>query len=207
MNVNNKSEIQMKMLLRAVALIVPGLLLCAPASATPTLTLSPATIAEAPGSATGWGFTITNDANYIEITSAQFCLNPVAFPACDAPVQGTFTDFISAFNDIVVGHSGGTLPGSISQSFDALLFTGIGSFSFLPGTTVGASDAGQIVLTYNVFDADPNGAAPANQIGFDQVLVANTTATVSANTNAVPEPTSAILIGAGILTLAVRRRR
>ena len=62
------------------------------------------------------------------------------------------------------------------------------------------------MLTYNVFDADPNGAGPANQIGFDQVLVANATATVGTST-VVPEPQSALLMTAGAMALAALRRR
>ena len=42
-------------------------------SASPTLTLTPSgDVGGSPGSTTGWGFTIQNDADYIEITSSQY---------------------------------------------------------------------------------------------------------------------------------------
>ena len=64
-------------------LLVTTCLLSLPAPAAVTLSLSTNPLLFGlPGATSGWGFTLTNDTNYIEITSAQFCQNPVSFPAC-----------------------------------------------------------------------------------------------------------------------------
>src|SRR5579872_767247 len=118
-------------------------------SAGPVLTLTPSgDLIGTPGSTVGWGFTITNDADYVEITSAQYCVNPVNFPlVCNSSALGSFTDFISQFNDIIVGPPGGTDPSTVSQNFDPVGLTGIGSFAIDNGASIGAGDQGQIVLT------------------------------------------------------------
>src|SRR6188508_1868977 len=82
----------MSKFVRFFAAPVLAMLLTIPASSAPVLTLWEPGITGEPGQQIGWGFSITNDSNYIEITSAQFCLDPVAFPACTQPIQGTFTD-------------------------------------------------------------------------------------------------------------------
>src|SRR5579872_2152274 len=119
-------------------------------SASPMLTLTPSgDAAGSPGSLpAGWGFMIQNDSNYIEITSAQYCVTPVNFPlVCNSSALGVFTDFISQFNDIIVGPPGGTDPSTASQNFDPVAMTGIGSFTIANGASIGAGDQGQIVLT------------------------------------------------------------
>jgi hypothetical protein len=166
-------------------------------SASPLLTLTPSSdLSGPPGSVAGWGFSITNDADYIEITGAEFCANPVNFP-CASPTTGTFTDFISAFNDIIVGPPGGTDPSIVSQNFDVLAHTGIGSFEISPDVPAGASDVGQIVLTYNLTDLDPNDPN-AQLLGTDLMLSANAAVTVSAPIP-TPEPPTAACMAAALL--------
>lgn len=192
--------------------ILPVLLLWLSAglslTAAPILTLIPSTARSGPpGSTIGWGFTIQNDSNYIEITSAQFCLNPVISPACTPSTIGTFTDIISQFgNDIIVGPPGGTLPSSITEpyEFDALAQTGVGNLAIDPLAMAGTTDFGEIVLTYNLFDQDPNNGG--NEIGTDLVMTANTSVTVSPAT-ATPEPATSSLAGLALAALAMARRR
>ena len=170
--------------------------------ADPLLVLTPASsLSGAPGATVGWGFQITNDANYIEITSASFCLSP--WPYCASPTTGSFTDFISGHNDIIVGFPGGTDPATVAQAFDPIAFTGIGSFAIDPGAPIGAADVGTIVLTYNVFDADPNDPG-ANTLATDQVLTAVANVEVASST---PEPATFGVFGLGLVGLAAVGRR
>ena len=195
---------------RCFAASLFALFMAMPGWSTPVLTLLPSgSIGGLPGQQIGWGFSITNDADYIEITSAQFCLTPVSFPACAEPMQGLFTDFISQFNSIIVGNPGGTLPDTVSQDFDAILLTGVGSFDIAPGAPFYSADFGQIVLTYNVYDADPDGVDGANQLLSDQVLLASAAVFVTDQPvmEPVPEPSSVLLAAGGVLALLASRSR
>lgn len=199
--------------MKSIFLVVAAGFLVMPAWGGPTLTLSPSgDISGLPGSEIGWGFTITNDADYIEITSSQFCLDPVDFPFCTMPEEGTFTDFISQYNDIVVGPPGGTDPDTASQDFDPTLLTGIGSFDVSPSATPTAEDIGEIVLTYDVYDADPNTSPDANQLASDLVLAADATVTVQEAAVAAPEPGSffpaaGAFLGIAAWGISIRRHR
>ena len=175
-------------------------------SASPVLTLTPSgDVSGAPGSTVGWGFTITNDTDYIEITSSQYCVNPVNFPlVCNSSALGTFNDFISTANDIIVGPPGGTDPSSVSQSFDQVAMTGIGSFVISALDLVNSGDVGQIVLTYDLTSLDPNDPN-AVSLGTDLVLSANASATVTGSSS-VPEPGTAGLMAAALAGLMVGRR-
>ncbi|MGA2770386.1 MAG: PEP-CTERM sorting domain-containing protein [Bryobacteraceae bacterium] len=169
----------------------------------PVLVLTPTgALSGGPGDTVGWGFQITNDANYIEITSASFCLSPVSFPACTLPTTGLFTDFISGW-DIIVGYPGGTDPATVEQPFDPIAVTGIGSFAIDPGAAIGAADIGAIVLTYNVFDEDPNDSG-ANKLATDQVLTADASVEVASPS---PEPATFGILGLGLAGLAAVARR
>jgi hypothetical protein len=175
-------------------------------SASPVLTLTPSgDVGGSPGSTVGWGFTIQNDMDYIEVTSAQYCVTPVNFPlVCNSSALGVFTDFISQFNDIIVGPPGGTDPSTASQNFDPVGLTGIGSFTIANGASIGAGDQGQIVLTYNVTDFDPNNPN-AVSLGTDLVLSADASVTVTGGAVA-PEPGTAGLMALALVGFAFRRR-
>lgn len=167
--------------------------------AAPTLTLLPSgNVFGPPGSTVGWGFTITNNMNYIEITSAQFCDNPVNFPInCIPPSTGTFIDYISQYNDIIVGPPDGVVTSVVTQQFDPVALTGVGAFQINPATF--PNDVGEIVLTYNEYDADPL-VGPYNTIGSDLVLSAP--ASVQA-----PEPGTAALAAIALTGFAAAMRR
>ena len=177
-----------------------------PLGAAPILTLLPPDLEALPGTNAGWGFTITNDADYLEVTSAQFCVAPVSFPACTTANVGVFEDFISGFNDIVVGHPGGTLPNSATQLYSLAARQGIGSFDIGVLSLAYTQDVGVIVLTYNLTDLDP-ADNNATYLG-SGVLVANASVGVAAGV-AVPEPSGALFVGAllcGMLGLSRGRR-
>jgi len=177
-------------------------------AAEPTLILSPSALEGNIGATVGWGFTITNDSGYIEITSSQFCLSPVNFVTngCTLPLTGSYNDIISSAEDIVVGPPGGTLPDSVTQSFDPVaMMTGVGSFTINPGTPFTNSDVGEIVLTYNLSDMDPNSStydAGVDLVATDQVLFANTSVT----TTIAPEPSTAALLMAAAVVLRLGNR-
>jgi MYXO-CTERM domain-containing protein len=165
----------------------------------PILTPSPSgALSGTPGSTVGWGFTLTNDVNWIEVVQAQFCLDsPLSNPCFLASAQ--FVDIISnPPNDVIVGPSG-----SASQPYAPLSFMGLGSFLIAPGAVPGSSVVGNILLTYNEFDGDPNQGG--NQIGFNEAISAS--ASVTAAGSAVPEPATWGLAAIALAGLGARRLR
>ncbi len=177
-------------------------MMAASIEAAPILTLMPSDLQGFRSSTVGWGFTITNDGNYIEITSAQFCINPQSLPACAAPAGGVFNDFISNFNDIIVGPPGGTLPSSVSQNFSLASHTGIGSFAIGPLSPLFTLDTGAIVLTYNITDRDP--LDPNAVFVGSGVISANASVLVTLPEPAAMLPVGVVLVGIGV---ALGKRR
>jgi len=125
---------------RIVLLLLTAALLLPAAHAGAIFTPTPSTISGAPGDTVGWGFTISNDTNYLLITSADFT---------PATPLGTFTDFIGQFNFIVVGPSPEST--SVSQTFDPSALTGVGSFLISSSATPGSVITGLLTLTYDLF--------------------------------------------------------
>lgn len=179
--------------------------LTAPAFAAPVLQLLPlgGAISGPAGATIGWGFTLMNSTNFLEVNQSDFCSGPIASPC--ANTLGTFTDFIGP-NFIVVGPS--PESSSVSQSFDALAQLGIGKFAINPGALPGTTLSGKIVVTYSLFSVSPNDPHfdPAkNLLSIGNQLTAN--ASVSVPGSAVPEPASVFLIGLGLTILASCRKR
>lgn len=168
-------------------------------SASPILILDPVSgdLTGLAGSTVGWGFTITNDSNYIEFNLAEFCDAPVSLPGCNSPTTGVFNDFISAVNDVIIGPPSGTDPDSVTQVFDPVLETGIGSFQIDPLAT--GSDVGEIVLDYSIYDIDPYDPCNCAQFLGTGVLTAAASVTVA------PEPCTAVLMAMAVVVFALRR--
>jgi PEP-CTERM motif-containing protein len=180
-------------------MLAMSVLLAGAAQAATTFTLIPldGMVSGPPGSVVGFGFTITNDMNFLEVTSSNFV------PA--SPI-GTYTDFNSLrANPIIVGPP----PESpvVSENFDANAITGIGSFTINASATPGQMAIGNIVITFDLFSRspnDPNFNPDTDLISSDNMLSAFAKVTV---TQATPEPATLGLMGASLAGLLFFRRR
>src|ERR1017187_3647240 len=107
----------------------------------PVLTLDPAdgALSGQPGQSVAWGFTLTNDTNYLVVNQANYVT---------ATPLGTFTDFISGFF-VVIGN-GPFAVSSWTQLGDAGSQTGIGSYAIDPSTLLGSFSAGSIEVSYDL---------------------------------------------------------
>jgi hypothetical protein len=167
-------------------MLLAGALLIAPmARATTSFTVLPDTVSGLPGDTVGWGFSITNDTDFLVVTSADFT---------PASSLGTFTDYIAQYNFIVVGPS--PESSTVSQTFDANLLTGVGSFAISPGAPTGSMITGQLALTYDLFSVSPND--PSFNPDTDTVSTGNTISS-AAGVVVAPEPASFGLVGAALL--------
>jgi hypothetical protein len=170
-----------------------------------TLSLGNRALTGAAGTTVGWDFTITNTSDFLLVTSSDFCVGPINSPCSNS--LGTYTDFIASAQFVVVGPS--PESPSVSQSFDPIALSGVGSFFINPTANPGDTVIGQIVLTYDLFSVSPN------DLGFNPILdtLANgnfltTEASVSVPvSSATPEPeTSLLLLTALIVVICFWRK-
>jgi hypothetical protein len=134
------------------------LCLAATTHASVILSLDPTSggISGTTGSTIGWGFTLDSATDFAVITSSDFCLGSSGVTSlCVAPTLGDYTDFIAGNFTIA-----GPVPESpvVTQAFNAVNATGVGSFQIDTNAALGATDTGQIVATYDLYSADPNAA-------------------------------------------------
>jgi hypothetical protein len=165
-----------------------------------SLTLNPVggAISGPAGTTVGWGFTLTNTGtDFAVLTASDFCVGPPASPCSNS--LGSYTDFIAP-QFIVVGSS------PITQAFDNTLMTGIGSFLINSAAT--GSVSGEIVLTYDLYNVDPN-SLNFNPLA-DNVSLGNSltsAASVTVATQTVPEPGSLLLLAIGIAGCLLAKKR
>lgn len=196
---------------RKFLLVTVTVLLCALAAgsraladAVPTLTLDPAggAVSGAAGSTVGWGFTLANlGTDFAVVTGTDFCVGVISSPCSNS--LGTYTD-LAGPQFLVVGPA--PESNSVTQTFDNAAMTGIGSFLI----NVGASGSvdGMIVLTYDLFSVDPNGAnfdPTLDTVSLGNELTAG--ASVAVGTESVPEPGSLLLLMSGLAGCLIFRRR
>ncbi len=164
-------------------------------SATPVLALDPGdgALSGAPGAVVGWGFTLSNNSNYLVVTNAAYL---------SATPIGTFEDYISP-QFVVVG-PGATLIWS--QPFDNNAKTGIGRYQIDASAAAGANSTGLVQVTYDLYAVDPNDSAFNPDT--DLLASGNTLsvdASVSATEVVIPEPGSSVLVVAGALAAGAAR--
>jgi hypothetical protein len=178
------------------------------ADSVPTLALDPVggTITGTAGSTVGWGFTLTNlGTDFAVITGSDFCVGTIASPCGNS--LGTYTDFIGQ-QFFVVGPS--PESSSVSQSFDLMGLTGIGSLFINPLAQPGESAIGQIVLSYDLFSLSPNDPsfdATLDTLSNGNFLMAPASVTVTTTTVPVPEPGSLPLLTCGSLGVLLLKKR
>ena len=178
------------------------------ADTAPTLTLDPVggAIAGVAGSTVGWGFTLTNlGSDFAVITGSDFCVGPITSPCSNS--LGTYTDFVGQ-QFFVLGPS--PESPSLSQSFDLVGLTGVGSFFINPLAQPGDMAIGQIVLSYDLFSLspnDPNFDPTADTLSNGNFLMAPASVTVTATSLQTPEPGSFSLIVSGLLGFLLLMKR
>lgn len=179
-----------------LSLLITGV---AQLGAAPVLTLpGGGNLYGAPGEQAGWGFTLTNDADFLVPTSAVFCES--SYGGNCTQVSGVFSDFIASFQFLVIG------PGqTLTQTFDAGALTGLGAFQIHPAATPGTIESGVIYVTYDRYDCDLNDARCGNpiQTAFSELISAP--AAVYVTEGEVPEPAAFALAGLGLTLLLITR--
>ncbi len=174
------------------AAFIPACLSAAPVPA-PTIQTIPigGKLAGQPGSALGWGFTLTYNA-----PSDWIVLNDSFFTG--GQVYGTYNDYI-VNQFIVAGPAPETASLDIPFSRGS---TGLGEFDINRTGLIGASITGNIVVDYDVFSQDPNSP------DFDpNSFVTAGQASIPVAINITPEPaTFGLIVVAALLGLWCYRR-
>ena len=141
-----------------------------------------------PGDTVGWGFTLSNDSGFLVVSSAEFKPQPAI---------GSFNDFIG-LQFLIVG------PGvTVSQAFDTLLHTGIGSFVLDSNAPRGSVAGAPIALSYDLYSVNPLDSTfdpGVHTLSLGNIVTAE--ASVS-----VPEPGSLLLMASAMPVLVAWRRR
>ncbi len=155
----------------------------------------------------GWGFTLSSTVDFAVVSSSNFCLgNSGVNSLCIAPTIGAYTDYIATNYTIA-----GPVPESpsVTEAFNSVTGTGLGSFEINAGSVTGADNNGQIVLTYDLYSVDPN--APnfnpvTDLLSAGNFLTAPASVTVAAPVmQSIPEPRYLWIMGA-VGLLGFRRR-
>jgi len=172
-----------------------------------TLTLDQAALAGLPNATVGWGFTIVSTpiddgghtiTPWLLITSADFVPNAGTNPV------GVFTAFITQLpnsNTVIGPDASNGEVNPWTQAFDAVAFTGIGSYHINDFQALGDRVDGSILLHYDVFRTSPND--PAFDPSVDTVAVGQSISAFASATVGVPEPgTGSLLLVASCLFAA-----
>ena len=160
-----------------------------------TMTLIPASgdLSGTPGTTVGWGFSLTGDADY------YLMFSDITYSSLAG--WGDFAGYLTDLGSFIVA------PGAtVTHPFDAGLETGVGSFSIHTDAMPGFVTTGIIDATYGIFRISPDNPdfnPDSDIISLDKRFSNPASVTV----NPVPEPSTFLLLGAGVGGLAIWRRR
>lgn len=150
---------------------------------------SSGTVTGLPGGVTGWSYSINNTTgNYLVVANSYFCeagQDPL-FTTCTQAL-GTYSDFIA--NAVTVVAPNATATGT----FNAHSGQGVGQFAINSTAKLGQSDAGTIVVVYDLFTANPFTSSTAQQIGGDVEVTVPATVQVSNQVPTLPPAATAAL--------------
>jgi hypothetical protein len=163
-----------------------------------SLTLIPTggEVAGAPGTAVGWGFTLT------DTTTDWVVLDDSNFVA--SPVYGSYTDYV--VSQFVVAGPSPESP-TVAEPWDQATTMGTGEFDIFATDPPGTLVTGTINVDYDLFSDDPND--PNFDPGADFIGSGTFTDTASVLVTVTPEPGSWVLLLSAILVtfmLAARLR-
>lgn len=146
-------------------------------------------ISGTPGSSIGWGYTISNQSatNWLMLTGLSS--DPFANATPDASLF-TFP-ILAPGTAFSVAYSPAALEGLFQITWDA-------------NAPVGFTNTGTFVLSGEFWDADPLAGGNFVLLGFDQSAAYS--ASVSAGSTSVPEPSTLLLIIFGITGLLLQRQ-
>ncbi len=196
----------MKTILLGVLLVLSLASVC---TATATLTLNPVNgaIVGAPGQSVGWGFTISDNVNWLVVVQTGFCssfnTDGSQFLPCNNPVPGgTYLDF-SQFNFVDSPPNGPDTPSEQNFSYNPPCnvgpCTGTGAFTINGNTPIGTLLSGVIVVDYELFNGDPTNGG--TEIGGEFFIEKNASVFVA------PEPATWLLLGSTLAGLGLARFR
>src|SRR5260370_42212652 len=153
----------MKTILLGVLLVLSLASVC---TATATLTLNPVNgaITGAPGQSVGWGFTISDNVNWLVVVGTDFCssfntMTPDQFPCLNPVPGGTYLDF-SQFNFVVAPPNGPDSPSEQNFTYHPPCAnpgdcTGTGASTINRNTPARTLLSGRIVANYDLSNRDP----------------------------------------------------
>jgi hypothetical protein len=174
--------------------------------AEPIVTLTPGPNGSGPAlpnQAVGWGFSVTGDSTYWISFTSSFILNE-----SNPSLQMIYVDLIGMQG----GPSSGVLaPGaSWQQDYIANMFgaTGLGFYTINGLAPAGATSSGTIRVQYERFTANPIECGGSCQVDEPaQFKDLAFTVTVASETSSVPEPSTWVMLAAGVGALAIGRAR
>ena len=142
-----------------------ALLLAALPAAAGVFGLAPSSgiISGLPGSNTGWSYAVNNTTgHYLVVANSYFC------ESGQDPLFTTCTQTLGANSDFIAAAATNVAPdATASGTFSALAGQGVGKYAIRTTAALGQQDAGNIVIVYDVFTANPFTDPTAQQIGGD----------------------------------------
>jgi hypothetical protein len=190
------------------------------AYATPTATLFPTdgNVTGFPGTTVGWGVSIlnTSDTVWLIITGSQFCgsnpnfgdpnstdcsnnLPPGPYVPYDGVTQfgtsfGIYTDYLLLAGIVLAPFEQGVDTYTSNPFSPGSPGTGVGQYAIFANVKPGVVDVGNIFVTFDMYNGDPNNGGSFTTSG--EVSLG-----VNVNVVPTPEPSTFVLAGAALALL------